>query len=70
MQKIYTNEDIQDMLTAVKKSDTLRTKILSCFSEDDRAAMADVLDEGWYERFDRYDSDVCEQFIRAYNENK
>jgi hypothetical protein len=66
MQKIYSNDDIQDMITAVNADQKLKEKVLSHFSGNDLHAMQDVLNDGWYERFDRYDSDICEQFIKAY----
>lgn len=66
MQKIYSNDDIQDMITAVNDDQKLKEKVLGHFSGNDLHAMQDVLNDGWYERFDRYDSDICEQFIRAY----
>ena len=66
MQKIYSNDDIQDMISEVNKNLKLKEKLLAHFSGSDLHAMQDVLNDGWYERFDRYDSDVCEQFIKAY----
>lgn len=66
MQKIYSNDDIQDMITAVNDNQTLKEKVLGHFSGNDLYAMQDVLNDGWYERFDRYDSDICEQFIITY----
>ena len=64
--KIYTNDDIQDMLMECNENCNLKDSILKCFSGRDKSAMADVFEDGYYERFDRYDSDVCEQFIKAY----
>ncbi len=66
MQKIYSNDDVQDMISEVNKNLKLKEKLLGHFSGSDLHAMQDVLKDGWYERFDRYDSDVCEQFIKAY----
>ena len=69
--KIYNNDDIQEMIKETKSDEKLRNAILAQLSGRDKAAVEDVLAEGWYERFDRYDSDVCEQFITAYeNANK
>ncbi len=66
MQKMYNNDDIQDMIEECNESNELKEAILNNFSGADKRAMIDVLDDGYYDRFDRYDSDVCEQFIRAY----
>ena len=66
MQKFYSNDDIQDMIEEVNKSARLKENVLNHFSGSDLFAMRDVLNDGCYERFDRYDSDVCEQFIKAY----
>ena len=35
-------------------------------NNSDFMAIKDVLDDSYYERFDRYDSDVVEQFIIIY----
>ncbi len=63
---MYTNDNIQDMLMEVNSNNSLKEKVLAHFTGRDLSAVKDVLDDGYYERFDRYDSDVCEQFIRAY----
>ena len=68
---MYNSDQIQDMITTLK-SDNARLKIfcerLEKVNADDRIAIMDVIRDGWYERFDRYDSDVCETFIRLYEE--
>ncbi len=67
---IYLNDDIQRMIKEVKGDENLKVAVLKQLSGRDKAAVEDVLAEGWYERFDRYDSDVCEQFITAYENAK
>jgi len=67
----YTNDDIQDMIKECNSNPELKEKVVNQISNDrDRAAIISVLKEGWYEEFDRYDSDVCEQFITAYEKAK
>ena len=63
---MYNNDDIQKMITKCKNDAALREKVLDGVSSHDKFSVADVISDGWYERFDRYDSDVCEQFITAY----
>ena len=63
---LYTSDDIQDMLDSCKKNVKLKEAVISHFTGRDKGAISDVLDDGYYERFDRYDSDICEQFIKAY----
>ncbi len=64
--KLYTNDDLEDMLSAIKKDDDLKSRIQSHFSDRDLAAINYVMNDGYYEAFARYDSDVCEQFIAAW----
>ena len=61
----YTNDDIQIMLNQTIKNPDLKERIRSHF-KGDLPALNDVLSDGYVDRFDRYDSDVCEQFISAY----
>lgn len=64
---MYNNNDIQDMISKIRRDSDMKKAVLDMISnERDRAAVRDVLSDGSVERFDRYDSDVCEQFIRAY----
>lgn len=62
----YNNSDLQEMLEYLKDSSkrAIFLKNLSC-SNADRLAIEDCIEEGYYERFDRYDSDVCEIFIHT-----
>jgi len=65
---LYTNDQVQDMLTQVKNDPKLKAAVLKCFARSpmDQSAVADVISSGWVERFDRYDSAVCDDFIRAW----
>ncbi len=64
---MITNDELQDMLSTVKKDEALREKLFELTAHSsDAAAIRHCISEGWYEAFDRYDSDVCEQFIAAY----
>ena len=64
---VYDNADIDGMLATLKDSDNLNDfrPHLNCSGRDEKAIL-DCIDDGSYERFDRYDSDVCEIFITAY----
>lgn len=64
---MYNNDDIQGMINDVNKDNTA-AKILAHINEYDRDAVREVLRSGNYETFERYDSAVCEQFIRAYED--
>lgn len=69
MKKIFDSDDVQLMIEQVNKYKTVRECLFShlkTISAADRGAIKAVLEDGHYERFDRYDSDVCEQFIRAF----
>lgn len=65
----YNNDDIQKMLETLREPEYKKAFIqnLTC-SPRDRSAILDCIDDGYYERFDRYDSDVCETFIATYEE--
>ena len=66
---MYTNEDIQEIITKVRNDLGLSKKVLDQITDySDWKAVQNVIDDGWYEAFDRYDSDVCEQFIKAYEQ--
>ena len=64
---MYTNRDIQKIISEVKDDPNFLDLLdNSNISGADKAAIAHVLKTGWFETFDRYDSAVCEQFIRLY----
>ena len=64
---MYNNDDIQEMIERVNADGTV-DKILEYVNVYDQDAVRDVLESGYYETFDRYDSAVCEQFIAAFEE--
>lgn len=64
---MYNYNDIQNMIEKVNNDGT-EELILDHISDYDKGAVREVLRSGYYETFDRYDSDVCEQFITAYEE--
>ena len=64
---MFNNDDIQRMIEECQSDLTLKAKVLDGMANtSDRLKASDVISAGYYERFDRYDSDVCEQFITAY----
>lgn len=68
---MYNNDDIQNMIDEVKDNkEFFKAVDQSGICEEDKIAIMDVLDSGWYEDFDRYDSAVCEYFITIYEDWK
>lgn len=65
---LYNNDDIQEMLDSLKNPKHFKGLDFKDVSDSDKRAILRVIEDGYYETFDRYDSDVCEQFIRVYNE--
>ena len=71
--RLYTYTDIQNMLNELNR-DTAKKQAFLCrlgqksTSLSDKNAIISVIRSGWYEDFCRYDSDVCEQFIRIYED--
>ena len=62
---MYNTNDIQNMITTVN-NDGKVDDILAHIPILDKSAVRHVLETNWVETFDRYDSDVCERFITAY----
>lgn len=71
---ILNNDQLQKMIQYLTEVDNRTDLFLFVAShktnKSDLMAMKDVLDDGYYERFDRYDSDVAEQFITIYQQLK
>lgn len=71
---ILNNDQLQKMIQYLTEVDNRKDLFLFVASHktnnSDLMAMKDVLDDGYYERFDRYDSDVAEQFITIYQQLK
>lgn len=71
---LLNNNQIQQMLQYLNEIKNRKDVFLFVAShktnKSDLMAMKDVLDDGYYERFDRYDSDVTEQFITIYQQLK
>ncbi len=65
----YNNDDIQKMLETLRDPEHKQAFLqnLTC-SPRDKWAILDCIADGYHERFDRYDSDVCETFIATYEE--
>jgi len=72
LKRMYNNDDIQNMIEAVESNpepffNAMNSKVVNnTLSFRDAEAMRHVVKEGWYEVFERYDSDVCERFIRIF----
>lgn len=66
--RFVSSDSLQEMISYINGNDNRKRMFISLlhFSDQDNRAIIDVLSEGWYERFDRYDSDVAEQFISFY----
>ena len=66
---MYSNDEVQQMIDKCNSDSDFAVEVLHCIKNDDtRRAISRVLLDGYYETFDNYDSDVCEQFIEAYIE--
>lgn len=71
-ENFYNNVDIQNMLYFLNyhKNDKEYTVFMKYISEhsnvNDANAIKHCVSECYYEEFDSYDSDVCEQFISAF----
>jgi hypothetical protein len=66
---MYNTNQIQEMLNKLNTNQPMLKTFcakLEKLNASDRMAIMDVLRDGSVERFDRYDSDVCEQFISLY----
>lgn len=67
---LLNNTQLQNIIQYLKDLDSRKDLFLFVVSHktnnSDFMAIKDVLDDGYYERFDRYDSDVVEQFITIY----
>lgn len=66
---MYSNDDVQEMIDRILTDKLFARefeKQLNKTNPMDKIAITAVLNEGYYETFDRYDSDVCEQFIEMY----
>lgn len=63
---LYNSNDIQAMLKTLTNR-SYRKEFLKHVTHD-LTSIIDCIEECWYERFHRYDSDVCEHFIEAYEE--
>lgn len=70
---MYTNNDIQNMLNELNIDTTLLKAFcynLEQVNATDRQAIMSCIHYNDVERFDRYDSDVCETFINTYINTK
>ena len=64
---MYSNEDIQAMIEKCYTEVRFGKRVLDGINNRrDWAAAQNVISSRCFETFDRYDSDVCEQFIKAY----
>lgn len=64
--QFWNNNDLDKALQYVKARKDVKEKILKNISKSDQGAVSSVISDGWAEAFDKYDSDVAEQFISAY----
>ena len=67
---LLSNDDLQDMLNYIRKDPDRREAFVTSLGDgNDMNAIRSVINDGSVEYFDRYDSDVAEKFIQAYNDN-
>lgn len=63
---LYSNNDLQAMIVYIR--DNCKKEFFDSMEENsDNRAIKSVIDKGYYEEFNRYDSEVAEKFIRYYN---
>lgn len=74
---MYTCEMIQEMIDTLKSSNRNKDSFYEAFcnslegiNKQDKMAIKYVLEDGSYEAFDRFDSDVCETFILLYEKSQ
>lgn len=65
---MYNNSDIQDMIQTARanKQQFFEWIDSASISQTDKTAIKSVINDGWYEAFDRYDSAVCDHFITIF----
>lgn len=63
---MYDNNDIQKIIDELNVNKELKEKVMSFVNPFDSDSVLYVLNEGYTEAFDRFDSDVCEEFLIAY----
>lgn len=68
---MYTYDDIQKMLEKINKApdhikEAFREYVNEHTNFKDANSIMDCVKQAYYEAFDRYDSDVCEQFLTFY----
>lgn len=70
--KLYDSNDIDAMLSCVSTNDTLKANIkaiaLKRYSILDVSQIFHCIECGYSESFDRFDSAVCEEFIRLFED--
>ena len=65
--KLYNNNDIQQILDYIREdSDRQQLFFMVLPNTKDGSDIKSVIKSGYYEEFNRYDSDVCEQFLQCY----
>lgn len=67
--QFYNNDDVQKMLNYLHYntiSKAIFINKIKDYSPADKQGMLYAIDEAWYEAFDRYDSAVCDSFIRSF----
>ena len=67
--QLYDNEDVQKMLNYLHYNGIAKhvfSQEIKGYSPADKQGMLYAIDEAWYEAFDRYDSAVCDSFIRSF----
>ena len=67
---MYSNNDIQNMIQAAKanKQQFFDRIDGASISQADKIAIKSAINDGWYEAFDKYDSEVCDHFITIFEQ--
>lgn len=64
--QFWNNNDLDKALQYIKTRPQDVKKLLAGIAAGDKSAVQSVIQFGWAEGFDQYDSDVAEQFINQY----
>lgn len=68
-ERLFNLDMLQDAMDYINKDSNRKKYFLSLISDGiDKGAIMRVLNNGFAEDFDRYDSDVAELFITTYKE--
>lgn len=67
--KMYNNNDIQCILDYITEDNNRKQLFFIVLpNTKDGSDIKNIINSGYYEDFDKYDSDVCEQFLKCFEQ--